>query len=553
MDTKLHFFPTAFPDETLHSLVSRYVRLCGVRSWDGAFAGAKSAPAFSQNVSFPSQLGDLAGMLPTCTELSVAEIIGRHTLLPYFAPFLNQSQVEHARASMAGDGRGLMLKLGVNASRVEFASRARFCEACVAQDQVEGGVAYWHRVHLLPGVLVCPYHGTLLRVLDFRWSSRISRQLNLPNDDSVRAHALGLDIPLHFVPALHDIAVRSRQMLQSGASALSLLAVRAKLLQGAAELHLASRTQRLHLQPLAQHMACYCAGLPHAFEFSVLGESCEGVPASWVTKLLRKPRASHHPLKYILLASALGVDMADLLGAGCLDEPEAAFVPKARVDPPASNPLAIPEEVLDGMTDPVWTQALAGADARMIAVELGVSRSYVYRAIREVPGGPEAWREARFRKIRCERRTAFEIDYRDRKAHACRGYSWLYRCDRTWLSEYTAEHSAGHAPRANSADLFATLDLELAEAVGLCAEALRALPGKPVWISRTRIGRELHALSRFEKQLAKLPLCAAVLRKVCESSEAFHERRLQWARLKLISEGKSISKSSLYRMASIRQ
>ncbi|MFR0715429.1 TnsD family Tn7-like transposition protein [Enterobacterales bacterium BD_CKDN230030183-1A_HGKHYDSX7] len=552
MDTKLHFFPTAFPDETLHSLVSRYVRLCGVRSWDGAFAGAKSAPAFSQNVPFPSRLGDLVSMLPTCTELSVAEMIGRHTLLPYFAPFLSQSQVEHARASMAGDGRGLMLKLGVNASRVEFASRVRFCEACVAQDQVEGGVAYWHRVHLLPGVLVCPYHGTLLRVLDFRWSSRISRQLNLPGEDSVRAHALDLDIAPYFVPALHDIAVRSQQVLQSGVNALSLPAVRSKLLQGAAELNVASRTQRLHLQPLAQHMACYCAGLPRAYEFSVLGESCEGVPTSWVTKLLRKPRASHHPLKYILLASALRIDMADVLGVGHLVEPEAAPVPKVCVQPLASDPAVTPCAALDGSAALVWTRALTGADARMIAVELGVSLSHVYRAIREIPGGPEAWKEARLRKIRCDKRTAFETDYRDHKAHACRGYAWLYRCDRTWLSEYTAEHSAGHAPRANSAHGFAALDAQLAEAVGLCAKALRALPGKPVWISRTRIGRELHALSRFEKQLSKLPRCAAVLRKVCESSEAFHKRRLRWARRKLISEGKPISKSSLYRMASIR-
>ncbi|MDD0976459.1 TnsD family Tn7-like transposition protein [Pseudomonas fontis] len=553
MGTKLHFFPTAFPDETLHSLVSRYVRLCGVRSWHGAFAGAKSAPAFSQNAPFPSRLGDLADMLPTCTELSVAEMIGRHTLLPYFAPFLSQNQVEHACASMAGDGRGLMLKLGVNASRVEFASRVRFCEACVAQDQVEGGVAYWHRVHLLPGVLVCPYHGTLLRVLDFRWSSRISWQLNLPDDESVRAHALDLDIPPHFVPALHDIAVRSQQVLQSGASALSQSAVRSKLLQGVAEFHLASKALRLHLEQLAQHMVCYCAGLPRACEFSVLVESCEGVPTSWVTKLLRKPRGSHHPLKYILLASALRIDMADVLGVGRLVEPEAAPVPKNRVNLPASDPAAIPVKVLDGSAVIVWTRALTGADARMIAVELGVSLSYVYRAIREIPGGPEAWKEARWRKTRDEKRTAFEIDYRDHKAHACRGYAWLYRCDRTWLSEYTAKHSAGHAPRVNSAQVFAALDAQLAEAVGLCAKALRALPGKPAWISRTRIGRELHALSRFEKQLTKLPLCALVLRKVCESSEVFHKRRLRWARLKLISEGKPISKSSLYRMASIRQ
>ena len=61
MDGHLHFFPTGFPDETLHSLISRYARLCGFRCSQAAFAGMKSAPAFSQNVALPSRLADLAG------------------------------------------------------------------------------------------------------------------------------------------------------------------------------------------------------------------------------------------------------------------------------------------------------------------------------------------------------------------------------------------------------------------------------------------------------------------------------------------------------------
>jgi hypothetical protein len=43
-----------------------------------------------------------------------------------------------------------------------------------------------------------------------------------------------------------------------------------------------------------------------------------------------------------------------------------------------------------------------------------------------------------------------------------------------------------------------------------------------------------------------------MLDKVCESIEGFHDRRLRWARSKLLSEGKPISRSSLYRVASIR-
>ena len=87
MHLKLHFFPAAFPDETLHSVISRYARLCGVRNCQEAFAGLKSAAAFSQNVAFPSHLGEFVDALPSGTELSIAEVLMRHTLLPYYAPF----------------------------------------------------------------------------------------------------------------------------------------------------------------------------------------------------------------------------------------------------------------------------------------------------------------------------------------------------------------------------------------------------------------------------------------------------------------------------------
>ena len=552
MDLKFHFFPTAFPDETLHSVLSRYARLCGVRSFKAAFAGVRSPAAFSQSVAFPSHLDDLVDALPCGTGLSVAEVIKRHTLLPYYAPFVSQDQVDQAQALMAGDGTGLMLKLGVNASRLEFACRTRFCPECVAQDQVRVGVAYWHRVHTLPGVLVCPHHGTLLNVVDHRWFSRNSRQLNLPGDDSVQAHSIPLHVPSICLPALHEIALRSLQVLGSEVRALSISKVRSTLLQGAAEHDLTSKSRRLHLRRLAQHMATFCLTLPNAWEYSVLSETREGIPATWVTKLLRKPRDSHHPLKYILLASALRVNMENVLGKGTLCEPQTAPPLTAVTQLPKCAPPMFAIEGLDCISTAVWEHALAGADARKIASVLGVSLVHVYRTIRGVEGGSDAWKEARFISQLRERRMVFDAEYRLQKAHDCRGYAWLYRCDRPWLTECIAKRVADHANRADSADMFAALDVRLAKQVGQCARALRSLPGKPVRISRTRIGRELHVLSRFEKQISKLPLCAAALIEACESLEEFHNRRLRWARQKLRSQGKPVTHSSLYRAASIR-
>jgi hypothetical protein len=106
MGLKFHFFPAVFHDETLHSVLSRYARLCGVRSCGAVFDGAQSANFFSQNVAFPCRLAELAEALPCGTGLSLAGVIKRHTQLPYYEPFLTQQQVDDANTLMAGNGEG---------------------------------------------------------------------------------------------------------------------------------------------------------------------------------------------------------------------------------------------------------------------------------------------------------------------------------------------------------------------------------------------------------------------------------------------------------------
>jgi hypothetical protein len=553
MELKFHFFPAAFPDETLHSVLSRYARLCGGHSRKAAFAGDRAAISYTQNVAFPCRLDDLAESLPPATDLSVSKIITCHTVLPYYAPFLTDDQVQHACTSMAGAGKWLMLKLGVNASRIEAASRVRFCPACLNEDIVRVGAAYWHRVHQLPGVLVCPHHGHSLKVVDPSWYSRNSWQLHLPDEDDVQAHSYQVDADLEAYPALRQIALRSMQLLALDLKPLSPTAVRSCLVQRAAELGLThGASHRLDLCRLAAHMAGVFNALPAAWEYSILGESPADLPATWVTKLLRRPRHTHHPLKYIVLATAFGVDLAHLQ---CSDKPSTPAVNRSSptgVGYPKTKLSKALLEGLEGLPAAVWELALAGCEARQIASVLGVSQVYVYRTIRTVDGGSQVWKEAKFQSERLRRRATFEVEYRGLQAHQCKDYMWLYRHDRNWLSGCIAKHAGAHTSRADNTDTFATLDANLAEQIRCCAQRLRAGSGKPILISRARIGRELHVLSRLEKQLSKLPLCARALEQTCESIEEFHVRRLQWAKQKLADEQRSVTRSALYRTACIR-
>ncbi len=549
MGLNFHFFPAAFHDETLHSILSRYALLSGLRSCKALFDGAESASCFSQNVAFPCRLGELISALPSGTELPLAEVIKRHTLLPYYQPFLSPQQVADAHALMEGNGMGLMLRLGLTASRLEFASRVRFCPACIYDDTASVGAAYWHRIHQLPGVLLCPHHDTVLRILDHRWLSRTSRRLHLPDSDEVQDHSLLLDIPMSLQPALCEVARRSLHVLETDVPSTSPRGIRSVLLGGATALGLASNSGRLNLGRLAQHLSDFFKAFPSSWEYSMLAQSSENMPAVWVQKLLHKPRHTHHPLKFILLASALKVDMSRLMRVT-----EPIELPSSSIDLLKEFPASETDQltIVSDASKAIWVRALGGACAADIASELGISVTCVYRSIRAIENGSNQWKQARWLKQLGNRRSSFETEYLNHLAHQCRDYAWLYRNDRQWLLECTQVLGKARSTREQSAECFRKLDLDLAKAIVDCAEKLRALPGKPVFISRTKIGREIHALSRLEKQLKKLPRCAAALVAACESKSDFHDRRLRWAFEKLHLEGRRITRSLLYRTANIR-
>lgn len=558
MEHAFHFFPAACPDETLHSLLSRYVRLSGLGSWAAVFDAATGDGSFARDLPLPCHLGELLRALPTGVNLDQYTIISRHTLLPYYQPFLTERQLIGAQTQMLNQGgNGLKLRLGLIASRLESTSRTRFCPTCVSKDLKHYGTAYWHRVHQLPGVWICPHDQSPLLAVDHHWLARGLRKLYLPLDEEVQRHSFPLQFDSRQRRSMLSLAQSSLRLLQANAPPQSAIWLREHFLKGATECGLASTSGRLYLSQVADYLGKYFETLPASSEFLILRGAVGGQPASWITKLLRKPRRTHHPLKYLLLANALSLDLSSVLTY------EKNICPQVwRPTPSCSDALdsCVPDGPVPYLAEcvgalkkgdqSIWEKAISGAGAQEIARSLGVSAVRVYRAIRSISGGREKWKQMKLIRERTERRGRFTSQYLKVIAHECKDYSWLYRNDQVWLKSYLDKTDA-HA-RQQPTDPFKELDPPLAEKIVQCAHSIAALPGKPVHICKTRIGRELDALARFEKQLNRLPLCADALDAVCETHQEFRHRRLVWATEKLVELGKPITRSSIYRAACIR-
>lgn len=380
----------------------------------------------------------------------------------------------------------------------------------------------------------------------------------MPQDEDVQAHASRLLVNQRQHHALLTLARNSLHLLEANAPPQPAALIRQALLNVVIDRGLASPTGRLRLSELAHFLHRHFEAFPTSGEFLILRGELDSLPACWVTKILRKPRGTHHTLKYLMLGSAFGLDLSTVLNAnempsckpsnGSNDVLGCGRLHSRNGEPQLSSQRVYVSKKAEQI---VWEDAINGVGATEIGGSRGVSAATVYRSIRAISGGPERWKKLKFTRARAARRKRFSGQYRIALAHQCQDYMWLYRNDRLWLKKHLGKIIACKEQR-QSDNSFAGLDSLLAEKIILCVRSIFSRTGKPVRVCKTRIGRELDALSRFEKQLDRFPICAEVLAAVSESTDDFHRRRLDWATQELIRLKMPLTCSALYRLASIR-
>jgi TniQ len=146
--------PKPYPDEVVGSVIVRACRHTGLplkRLLFSIFRGQRATFSFLLGESF-ARLAYPAGLDPE-------ELLAEHTMFRYataFMPTAVQAQLT-AKALAARPGEVSLASLTKNISHgVSF---RRVCKLCIQAELSRYGETYWHREHLLPGVLICPQHG----------------------------------------------------------------------------------------------------------------------------------------------------------------------------------------------------------------------------------------------------------------------------------------------------------------------------------------------------------------------------------------------------------
>lgn len=155
-------FPTPLPNELWYSVCARYAKIVNF-SWEGFCTELLDKKNIRISIDLPSSLQTVVSKLPQGHQLTTEKIINNHTLLPFYAPFLPKEIVSKILDLMINkNGKTIHSIARISTSTITIPKYLRFCPDCLQRNYKEFGISYWHRLHQVPGVLVCPEHKMFL-------------------------------------------------------------------------------------------------------------------------------------------------------------------------------------------------------------------------------------------------------------------------------------------------------------------------------------------------------------------------------------------------------
>ena len=157
----LSFFPTPYPDELLYSVLCRYHLRSGNRSFRQTQLDLFNTAGIKRcYLGLPNNLTTLVHQLPFGSNLTINQILEKHTLFPYYRRFLTNREVKRLQELMEGkESKSIAQVAKIPNLRLYYPKHLRFCPLCLGKDLQQYGETYWHRNHQVSGIRVCLTHG----------------------------------------------------------------------------------------------------------------------------------------------------------------------------------------------------------------------------------------------------------------------------------------------------------------------------------------------------------------------------------------------------------
>lgn len=299
------FFPDPYPDELLYSACARYSKRIKYPNKQFHAAELLGYHSLSAIVDFPNRLNYLISILPPGNLYSVEEFINQNTLFPFYEPFLPNERAKLIRQEMEEDTKGntLRARMATTIKQVKMPDYLRFCPRCVEEDRNEYGEAYWHRLHQLPGVLVCPNHFCFLENSSLQWTRGIGYQFFSAEDYILRKKPRFLDEKNVDHQVLIMLAENAGWLLSQNHISIENNVIRDRYYNQLLKKQLAFYNGKLRNDLLEAITGFYSPEL-----LEMLGCEIQQNNRNWTFRIVKKSQTNvlHHPVRHLLMMNFLG-------------------------------------------------------------------------------------------------------------------------------------------------------------------------------------------------------------------------------------------------------
>jgi hypothetical protein len=560
----LPFFTEPYPNELVYSMIARYHFYSGNIDCKDTLEEVFQNRSVIPSVEIGSHFDALAHQMGSA--YSAEYLLAKHTVYPYYAPFLSEKRQGEILQDVKGDGKGLYTRLGIIAGSICRRKGLYYCPCCAKNDIEKYGEPYIHREHHLQGIDLCPHHGNHLRKYPVVLNTRSRIEFVRFEANKMDLHSIGDNseeqqlriAKMAYQLLISEIALSSREQTSSRYRAL---------LRERNYITSANRVRQIDLYQDFNRV--YSQKTLEKYE-SILIESDE---YSWLKVLTRNIKRHVHPLRHLLFMDFLNVDFEALLnknrdngpfGEGqwpCLNKAASHYkklvINKVIVSRDSKSGLPIgtficgcefvysrkgPDKIRDDIYDigrikrlgSVWmaklnTLAKEGYSLRGMAKKLDVDAKTIKKYLNQQIEGqnePKATDTLTIQRYRNQLIEGIKA-YPNQSRTGIRNlfpsvYMYLYRHDRDFLFFHLPTRRKGVA-KGNNVN-WKIRDNNYYNAIFNLNNELRKME-KPLRITRSLVGKRLGILTNLEKHIDKLPKTKILLEAVTESTQEFQVRR----------------------------
>ena len=170
----LGLFPHPYPDELIYSILARYSVRAGYSQYIFVAEDLFQRRSLRPNFEYLPALKDEV-VKELTRNRTLCEVILNHTMFPCYCRFLPIDRKRKAINSL--------VKMDSNYHDVTLYPKCkesktmRYCPLCVSKDRNDYGETYWHRIHQINELSICPLHYCYLADTSFIISGKVSPDL----------------------------------------------------------------------------------------------------------------------------------------------------------------------------------------------------------------------------------------------------------------------------------------------------------------------------------------------------------------------------------------